>query len=449
MTNKYEGLRDPHLNIFYAYGDKTHLENNITKAFINVLQSLNDGQLRRVARKLFNFKLPNGSYQCFYYLQRKPKDDLVDSFHNRIMFAFSPTGKAWGIEGLDTKNEEEIKKELVLEAKKQNIPDEEQNEFIKNSLSEIMKIRENQGSIPDAWLFIYIDGIPTLAVAMENKLHDLDPYQLNNHIEKSLHVFDNKTKPIYKNYGDIIWLFNKFNSFMASQFNEYLIILNYAKVDNFESACLASEELRARLAISFGKQILDIVHDGEKDQRDWETIRAHVNYAYLHEINLKFRKERLELWLSFGPTQNSAKEMLKKIDSINIDDPGFFSYQGFHLLYQRGRILNGLYADDWSLNDFINYWKKNLDYVRTSTPLETIALYQKLYDDGKIKKELLEKAKDRLNGKKNLVLIVPEISLVFTWTYEKAAELGVINLGKSIKEKVELSLREMKLSNLN
>ena len=46
MPLKYNGLRDPHLNVFYTYGNKSHLENNVTKAFVNVLQSLKDSELK-------------------------------------------------------------------------------------------------------------------------------------------------------------------------------------------------------------------------------------------------------------------------------------------------------------------------------------------------------------------------------------------------------------------
>ena len=113
------------------------------------------------------------------------------------MFAFSPTGKAWGIKGLDTKNEKDIRKELFEEAKKQSEIEEEQEEFVNSTLEEIMKIRENKGSIPDGWLFVDVNNKPVLVVAMENKLYDLDPYQLNNHIEKSLLIKENKPCLLY------------------------------------------------------------------------------------------------------------------------------------------------------------------------------------------------------------------------------------------------------------
>lgn len=446
MNNNFAGLRDPHLNVFYTYGDKAHLENNITKAFINVLESLNDPQLKAIVKKLFDYELRDGKYSANYYLQRKPREELIKKYPNRIMFAFSPTGKSWGFDGLDTKNEKEIRKILEEESKKRTEIEEEQNDYVEYTLKEILKTREDKGSIPDGWLFIDVDGKPEVVIAMENKLYDLNPYQLNNHIEKSLYITDSKQKPIYKKYDDILTLFKELNTFISTQFVEYLVILNYAQVDDFSLACLADEQIRHKLVMNFGKEVLNFVHDGFKDFRNWETARCHVDYDYLHEINISFKKDSIELWLSFGPTQNTAREMLTRIDTITINDSRFSSYQGFHLLYYRGRILRGLYVEDWELDEFISYWKKNIKYVKTSTPEEAIQLYKKMFDDGKINHELLEKAIQRLTGKKNLILIVPEISLVFKWSYEEAAQLGLELFAKDIKTKFQMALKAMKLN---
>ena len=444
--NNYVGLRDPHLNVFYAYGDKAHLENNVTKAFVNVLESFNDAQLKRTVKELFDFELPSGKYKVSYYLQKKPSKEMVQQYLNRVMFAFSPTGKSWGIKGLDTKDVADIRKALEVEAKNQSEFEEEQKEFIESTLAEIMQVRENKGSIPDGWLFVDVNDEPTLVVAMENKLYDLDPYQLNNHIEKSLLITENKPEPVYKKYDDIVSLFKSIDTFLSNQFVEYLVILNYTQVDDFSLACLADSCIRRRLLMNFGKDILNIVHEGDKDIRNYQTVRCHVNYSYLHEINLSFKDERIELWLSFGPTQQSARTMLSSIDKIDIHDSHFSHvYQGFHLLYHRGRIISGSYVDKWDIDEFIRYWKENIELVKTSTPEEAVALYQKMYDDGKIEAKLLDSIKQRLSGKKNPILIIPEISIVFAWEYDEASKLGLENFGKQIQDKVKLALKEMKL----
>jgi len=454
MNLNYNGLRDPHLNIFYSYGEKAHLENNITKAFVNTLESFSDDELKIVVKELFDFELPNGKYKTTFYLQKKPSEKMVSKYKKRIMFAFSPTGKSWGIEGLDTKDKKTIKKELEEETKKLQLVDDEKKRFVEFSLEEILKIRENRGSIPDGWLFIDVNDEPVVVVAMENKLYDLDPFQLNNHIEKSLLIVEeaDKPKPIYRTYERILDLFGKFNSLLCNQFIEYLTILGYTEVNDFSLACRTDESIRQRLVREFGEDILNMVHNGEKNFRNWETARCHVSYDYLREINLSFRYEDIELWLSFGSTQNSARKMLSKIDILNISDERFESSRGFHL--QRGggsgapNINDSYILGSWSLKKYIRYWKNNIDAIKSSSIDETISLINSLYGMGGVKKSDIEKIVQRLNRynrEKSTIYIVPEISLVFKWTYEEAAQLGKERFATVLKEKLDLALRAMKL----
>ena len=48
----YKGLRDCHLNIFWQYDGKPYLENNITKAFINSIDSLSDVKKKHLEIKM-------------------------------------------------------------------------------------------------------------------------------------------------------------------------------------------------------------------------------------------------------------------------------------------------------------------------------------------------------------------------------------------------------------
>ena len=68
-----------------------------------------------------------------------------------------------------------------------------------------------------------------------------------------------------------------------------------------------------------------------------------------------------------------------------------------------------------------------------------------MYDDGKIKKDRLDYIKERLSGKKNQILIIPEISIVFAWEYQEVSELGLEAFGEQIKDKIHIALKEMKL----
>lgn len=106
----YKGLRDCHLNIFWQYDGKPHLENNITKAFINSIDSLDELDKRKIFKSLFGLELEDGKLTTEFYLQKKPDSVKVRSFpeNSRIMFGFSPTGKCWGFSGQDTKDEKAL-----------------------------------------------------------------------------------------------------------------------------------------------------------------------------------------------------------------------------------------------------------------------------------------------------------------------------------------------------
>lgn len=447
MPNKYIGLRDRHLNIFCTFGEKEHLENNITKAFINVLLTFDDDQLRVVCKELFNYTLPEGDLTPTFYLTKHLDEQMVKKYPNRIMFAFSPTGKSWGYEGLDIKDEEKIKVALEEAAIDKSEDKKEQQKFINETLEEIRKIREDKGSIPDAYLLVNINNKPELIVAMENKLHDLDPFQLWNHIEKSLYLIKDKNKPIYRTYENIVSLFNKLDTYMTNQFVEYLTILHYTKVNDFVIACNAEEAIRKQLTMDFGEEVLDLVHDGDKDKRNLDTFRCHVNYDYLHEINLQYFDDRMELHLSFGSRQSTAKKMLSRIEPFSIHDPRLSVLLTFHLIYQGLRIIKGSYVEDWKngIEEYISYWKKNIEYVKTSTPQQVVQLYKKMLDDGKIDDGKYKEIENKLKNKTNKVIVVPEISLYYSWTYEEAGKLGLKGFANALKEKLNEALKLMRL----
>ena len=274
---------------------------------------------------------------------------------------------------------------------------------------------------------------------MENKLFDLDPYQINNHLEKSLYLQKNKPEPVYRKYEDIIRSFEKTDSFLCRQFIEYLVILGYSKIDYFGAACRADIEIRNKLVKNIGEEILDFVHKGKKDKRDKETCRCHLEdcYDYLSEINLAFRKEQIELWLSFGAKQNGARKMFSKIDKVKIEDENLLDvYTDLHLNYARGKIIKNLYINNWDLDDYIQYWKNNIEFIKQSSPSETINLYEKLYQDGKVDNNFYNKVKEKICDKKLDLYIIPEISIVYKWTYQEAANFGLEKFKKRDQKQI-------------
>lgn len=302
-------------------------------------------------------------------------------------------------------------------------------------------------SIPDGWILIYINEKPTKLIALENKLYNLDPTQINNHIEKSLFILNDKKKVIYKTYENIIDSFKPLESYATDQFIEYLTILGYSKVDDFNVACSSDESIRQRLSIRFGIKILKRMNAGEVDTRQWNTPRMHVNYEYLREINLIFDKKYIVVSLAFGSTQNSGKAMLERLTTIRLSDDHIYRFkQSFHLLYQRGKNIKSSYIDtNLSINDYIVYWKKNIDLIKTYAPTEAISLYEKMLNDKIITKQNYDNLKQQLKNKKNSVLVVPEIIIEYGWTYEEAASFGIDSFIEELSNKIEITLSAMKL----
>ena len=79
---------------------------------------------------------------------------------------------------------------------RQNYPlkdEKEIEDLVRKQVNETREIIENRGdSIPDAWILISVNNQLKYCIAMENKLYDLDPFQLHNHCEKSLLMRQNR-----------------------------------------------------------------------------------------------------------------------------------------------------------------------------------------------------------------------------------------------------------------
>ncbi len=448
----YKSLRDPHLNLFWHYGgdrdDVSKLENNITKAFINLLDGSPEEAKIDLCRKLFGIDLTPGGLEFDFYLQKKPEPEKVSSFKaaNRLLFAFCPSGKAWGVDGEDTKDEKAIY-EALYASLSSSYPEEEARKASAEKATKDVLERRRGGSIPDGWVFIYKDKEPLYVIALENKLVDLDPEQINNHIEKSLLLSSNKTKPIYMSYPELIENIKGITSYLSDQFTEYFVLLGQIPVDDWKAAFSADASIVRPLALRFGRQIATKVHEGEIDKRGWDTWRIHVRYPWLHEINLQFWGDGVYMSLAFGPTQNSGRWMLQNIDAPEIKDDRVWKIgQSFHLLYWRGRNIKDSYLTQGiPLDKYVDYLKRNLDSIRLQTPGEAISFYKKMLEDGFISEDIYRRTFNRLNGKKNKVTVVPEINCVFFWEYGEIAELGLEGFASDCRRVVEKSLKAFKL----
>ena len=260
--------------MFWQYSGNPRLENNITKAFINTIDSLKIKNKRKVLRELFGVNLAsNNRYDFKYYLQKDPPEALIKAVQDskRFLFAFSPTGISWGYEGIDKADKEEIKK--AISSHYHNSKDyfykskEEIETIINKETKDVFdNIKNRGGSRPDGWIFIYENDTPSFCIAMENKLFDLDPFQLNNHCKKSLFLKENKI--IYKKYSQILECFDLIrDEFLVDEFMRYMYFLQYWEITTFEQLYGIDDEYLKQYVLLPCKRLLEHVTGGAVDYR--------------------------------------------------------------------------------------------------------------------------------------------------------------------------------------
>ncbi|MDY4787815.1 MAG: hypothetical protein SO253_00690 [Bacilli bacterium] len=451
----YKGLRDRHLNIFCLYGID-NLENNITKALINTLDSLPlnaQKELFKIVLKDVDDELIEGEVKTSFYLQKKPNDEIINRVpvKNRYLIGISPTGKCWGYNSQDVHDakrlRDEIRKEVELD---KALSDEKQEEIVEKTVRDILSIRERNDSIPDAWILIEFANNNYLII-IENKLYNLDPNQINNHIEKSLGQKHEKNKPIYIEYNKIIEKMRTLNTYLSNQFVEYMMILGYAKVPSIIDICDADETIRKDLMIKKGFEIMNDLFGSDCDYRDKNTIRKKLNKGrILQEINLCFSKvtrinvyekdEDLYIYfsLALAPTMNLAKKLYRN----NIEIPLKFKDNHFglpkcslHFQNTWGKNIKGSYVEEnlsWPIEDYINFWKDNLNDLKPKSLQELNEFVEKLHNKG----IYLQNEK---NFKSSKTYIVPEIIYTVKWYL---GEIRNMRNDDELKQSIKKALSE-------
>lgn len=252
---------------------------------------------------------------------------------------------------------------------------------------------------------------------------------------------------------------------MTNSFIEYMTILGYYESDSFKECFLADVSLRRRLCIHFGKGILETIKNDYAvntdkglnkkgiDKRNSNIWRLRVKYRYLKEINLVFVDEKVYLSLAFGSMQNVAKDMYSNIDPERFKSipKEMMPRQSFHLQYFRGRNIGKSYIDNKKdscvVYEYIKYWKDNCNQIKgtkDNKPEDALYLYKKMLNEGIITE--YDEIKNRLHGKKNDVLVIPELIFEPEWSYEEIGEMGEEGFADAIKEKINIALNLFDLS---
>jgi hypothetical protein len=186
----------------------------------------------------------------------------------------------------------------------------------------------------------------------------------------------------------------------------------------------------------FGEQLLkdlalSLKIPGIIDARDARTWRLKVNWPYLKEINLVFDEQKAYLSFAFGARQSDSLVMINNANKWLIDSKDFYSsgkiMQSFHLQYYRGRNIKESYVASFfnSIDDYISYWINHKTLIRKRSPEEAIILYYQFLQDGIITQDEYGSLFNRLNGKKNPVLTIPEILYEPEWQYDTLAAIGI------------------------
>lgn len=202
---------DMHLNVFWNYNGKPHWENNITKAFINTFQTFNLEHQIAILNKNLNLGLNNKENINLSFelqnLKSEMQKKIKESSCNKYLMTLNPSGETWdedAEEVLDyiSQNKDEISNkkldfqdltynQLTKRLKDLNLITKEQTEdegLIEEVVKTIDIINNKGGSIPDAWILINKNDELETAIAIETKLWDLNPYQNDNHLKKSLGI---------------------------------------------------------------------------------------------------------------------------------------------------------------------------------------------------------------------------------------------------------------------
>lgn len=333
---------DMHLNIFWNYNGNPHWENNITKAFINTFATLNKDHQITILNKHLNLGLNNKDNINFSFELQNLKADMQQKIkendYNKYLMTLNPSGETWdedAEEVLDyiSQNKEDFSNEklnfkdltdnqLNKRLKELNLITEEQLEddgLIEDVLKTIDIINNKGGSIPDAWILIGKNDELNTVIAIETKLWDLNPYQNDNHLKKSLGISSSNSEAIKTvKFYDLCESINKISeeTKITKDFITYMDWLGYYnKFDDFQEEDI---ELKKRNdnSINILERKWNNFFDYYFESEEYKNLKEDLNIREVDEYNRR-------IWF-------------KNIDNLNIY---FNTYQGEELYKDAGLFV--------------------------------------------------------------------------------------------------------------
>lgn len=236
---------DKHLNVFWSYGGKPYLEDNITRAFIITLSFLpKEKQL-----KFINFFI-NKNYEFSDEIEitfdlQNPyilKDDIQKA-EEKYLIGLNPTGEVWGEKilndilnlNLHRTSKEELEGENYKKCIHNLLIGKEEWKLLNTINNGIDKLRDlflsdlRKGEARlDGWIFLFVNKRLKIVIGIETKLWNLDPLQLKNHCNKILGISSPTNEIIYKNFNETFdFLKNLSYENIVIHFLEYIERLGY------------------------------------------------------------------------------------------------------------------------------------------------------------------------------------------------------------------------------
>lgn len=418
---------DKHLNVFWHYEGKPNLENNITKAFINTIESLNKKDKIILFNNLFSVPLKNYEYEYVYYLQTSPEDETIKRINknNRLLVAFSPTGKPWKFLGIDLNNKKEIEKSIKSSLEQLNLDGDKIKEETNKQLEEVLDLIDRGESVPDGWIVVYRNNKPEYCIAFENKLYDLDPFQLRNHCEKSLFLRKNNIK--YITYQALLEEISNLNGYLVDDFLRYMYFLEYWKIDRVKQL----EDMPLEYVEKYSKNLcIEILKDvaGSRNvshQKGWiDKIDTNNNLNKM--IGLRFNNEikAFEMILALGTNQTISKSLYSYLkDNKTIVTKYCFS-KSFHFQSPTSKNIGDTYCEGChNVGKYIDFWIDNIHKLKQMDKKQRSQILDEMYKCKTISKKDYLKVKSASNNYAKKWNIVPELTIFLRWDLYDAIEL--------------------------
>ena len=256
----------------------------------------------------------------------------------------------------------------------------------------IEAIQNNRGeSIPDGWILIYknhdknSERKPLYCIAIENKWHKLDPYQLVNHWKKSLYYAEGKTR--FSKYAEIYSNISRYGneSPIVSHFLEYMSLIGqepftYFRENDFsillvkdkKSLTRSQEAILERYQILIAKKFwkyfegfmtdyvkrfnLEHLKHGFTAEYDEKKARLYVNKGQSFNLYFDFNRENgvFQISTEVGVKEEWVNRCLFPFLKANNKRVLQLESQYKYCTYSRHIRLKGI-------SDFVYFWIKDFN----------------------------------------------------------------------------------------